>query len=125
MNELLKEFYEAFTYLKSKGWETKSIIDIETGPNIVPFIYLELEEVELNIFLNDTYYIQVLYKNKVKTTVVENQVRFSPEGNIKTPKEKIESLKSEMTEKDATLFQQVVLDMYYFFKPNSINFIME
>jgi len=142
MGEILKEFYEAVTYIKSKGWETLIFIDCEiTGKPIVPYIAVKLsQDLTLNVILNDTYYIDINYKTeewckkmlekegKIPTIagmIMFGQVQYSPEGNLLTTKEELNTFKNRMTEKEGELFIQFVKDLYYFFKPNSINFIME
>ena len=127
-NGVLDEFYEAVLYIKDRGWETLFFIDCETtGQLIVPYISVKIsEEVSLQVILNDTYYIQVQRKGVDNISLMmSEQVRYSPEGNLTTSKEELNKLKGMMTERDGSLFLSFVKDLYYFFKPNSVNFIKE
>jgi len=141
MEEILKEFYEAVSYIKGRGWETQFFIDCETtGKPIVPFISVRLsEDLTLNVILNDTYYIDIIHKTEewcrerilregipsVPGVVMLGQVQYSPEGNITTTKKVLDRYTSRMTEHECSLFNKFIKDLYYFFKPNSINFMMD
>lgn len=142
MNEILKEFYEAVSYLKGKGWEILFFIDCKTtGQPIVPFISVKISEnMSLRTVLNDTYYIDIMYKSEkwaetirvrdnvvvtIEDQTILGQVTYSPEGNLTTSEETLTKFRNEMTEREGELYIKFVEDLYYFFKPNSVNFIKE
>ena len=116
-----KEIYAALEYLKAKGWSVILSLDVEITPTLtIPFMNITISKnLYLTIILNDTYYVNAYYKKKFK------QIRYSPTGNITTTKEELVRFKNKMNIHEGNLFMKLVEDLYYFFKPNSINFIME
>ena len=119
------EFHEAVRYIKDRGWETLFYMDSETtGQPIVPYISVKIsEELSLQVVLNDTYYIQIQRKGVDNISLmISEQVKYSPEGNLTTSKDELNRLKEMMSERDGSLFSSFVKDLYYFFKPNSVNF---
>jgi len=127
MNEILKEFYEAVAYLKERCWEIQFFIDCETtGQPIVPYILVVIsDKLKLSVVLNDTYYVDLLYTYKKDKTAPLGQVTYTPEGNLSTSKEKLVEYKKILTDSEGALLDKFIKDLYYFFKPNSINFLME
>jgi len=126
--------------LKVEGGRLFSSLTVRLGQPIVPYISVILsKDLTLNVILNDTYYIDIKYKTEewckemlkregiptIPGVIMFGQVKYTPEGNITTTKEELEIFTNRMTPSEGALLNQFVKDLYYFFKPNSINFIME